>query len=82
MRPTRKNLALRKMFVKRMFLIQSIKPVNVSIKNLNLNLLLVLDVLNREQNVTLILVTHALDLAARMQRQFQLLDGKLLPEKI
>lgn len=35
-----------------MFLIQSITVMNVSIKNLNLNLLLVLDVLNREQNVT------------------------------
>ncbi|HEY6727964.1 MAG TPA: LysR family transcriptional regulator [Polyangiaceae bacterium] len=40
------------MFVKRMFLIQFITIVNVSIKNLNLNLLLVLDVLGREQNVT------------------------------
>lgn len=35
-----------------MVLIRSITSVNISIKNLNLNLLLVLDVLNREQNVT------------------------------
>lgn len=35
-----------------MYLIQSIELVNISLKNLNLNLLLVLDVLNREQNVT------------------------------
>ncbi|MEO6181995.1 MAG: ABC transporter ATP-binding protein [Verrucomicrobiota bacterium] len=34
--------------------------------------------LNREENVTLVLVTHALDLAARMQRQIELRDGKLV----
>ncbi len=33
--------------------------------------------LNREENVTLILVTHALDLAGRMQRQFKLENGRL-----
>jgi lipoprotein-releasing system ATP-binding protein len=33
--------------------------------------------LNLEENVTLILVTHALDLADRMQRTFELRDGKL-----
>ena len=35
--------------------------------------------LNREQNVTLIVVTHALDLARRMQRQFELREGALVP---
>ena len=39
-------------FVQRMFMILIITLVNVSIRNLNLNLLLVLDALNREQNVT------------------------------
>jgi len=34
--------------------------------------------LNREEKVTLILVTHAADLAARMKRVFQLQDGKLI----
>jgi ABC-type lipoprotein export system ATPase subunit len=33
--------------------------------------------LNTEEKVTLILATHALDLAARMSRRFQLLDGRL-----
>jgi ABC-type lipoprotein export system ATPase subunit len=33
--------------------------------------------LNREEGVTLILVTHAPDLAARMKRMFQLQDGRL-----
>jgi ABC-type lipoprotein export system ATPase subunit len=33
--------------------------------------------LNREEQVTLILVTHAPDLAAQMKRRFQLLDGHL-----
>jgi len=35
--------------------------------------------LNREQGVTLIIVTHALDLAARMERVFELRDGRLDP---
>jgi lipoprotein-releasing system ATP-binding protein len=34
--------------------------------------------LNREEQVTLILVTHADDLAARMARRLQLLDGRLV----
>jgi ABC-type lipoprotein export system ATPase subunit len=34
--------------------------------------------LNREEQVTLILVTHAPDLAARMKRVFQLQDGRLI----
>ena len=33
--------------------------------------------LNREERVTLVLVTHAPDLAARMKRVFQLQDGRL-----
>jgi ABC-type lipoprotein export system ATPase subunit len=33
--------------------------------------------LNREEQVTLIVVTHAPDLAQRMGRRFQLLDGRL-----
>ena len=33
--------------------------------------------LNREEHVTLIVVTHALDLAKRMKRVFELRDGKL-----
>jgi len=34
--------------------------------------------LNREENVTLIVVTHAADLAAQMQRSFNLRDGQLV----
>jgi len=34
--------------------------------------------LNREEEVTLIVVTHASDLADRMQRKFELKDGKLV----
>jgi lipoprotein-releasing system ATP-binding protein len=33
--------------------------------------------LNREEGVTLILVTHAADFAARMKRRFELRDGRL-----
>jgi lipoprotein-releasing system ATP-binding protein len=33
--------------------------------------------LNREESVTLIVVTHAPDLAQRMARRFQMLDGRL-----
>jgi lipoprotein-releasing system ATP-binding protein len=35
--------------------------------------------LNREQGVTLIVVTHALDLARGMKRALELTDGKLQP---
>ena len=34
--------------------------------------------LNREEKVTLIVVTHALDLADKMRRKFELKDGKLV----
>jgi ABC-type lipoprotein export system ATPase subunit len=34
--------------------------------------------LNREESVTLIVVTHALDLARQMQRAFEIQDGQLL----
>ena len=36
--------------------------------------------LNREQSVTLIVVTHALDLAKRMRRALELCDGRLLQQ--
>lgn len=35
--------------------------------------------LNSSQNVSLVVVTHDLELAAKMQRQYKLEDGKLLP---
>jgi lipoprotein-releasing system ATP-binding protein len=37
--------------------------------------------INREQNTSLVVVTHDLDLAAKMQRQYRLEDGKLSPLK-
>lgn len=37
--------------------------------------------LNVEEKVTLILVTHALDLARRMKRVFELKDGRLVAER-
>lgn len=41
------------------------------------NLIQLLIDLNKEQNITLIMVTHALNMANRMKKQFELLDGKL-----
>jgi lipoprotein-releasing system ATP-binding protein len=35
--------------------------------------------LNRSQRVSLVVVTHDLELAARMERQFRLEDGELIP---
>jgi lipoprotein-releasing system ATP-binding protein len=35
--------------------------------------------MNQVQNVSLIVVTHDLELAAKMQRQYKLVDGKLMP---
>lgn len=37
--------------------------------------------INREQHTSLVVVTHDLDLAAKMQRQYRLEDGKLSPLK-
>ncbi len=37
--------------------------------------------LNRTQGVTLLMVTHALDLAQKMQRVFELIDGQLVERK-
>jgi lipoprotein-releasing system ATP-binding protein len=35
--------------------------------------------MNQQQNVSLIVVTHDIELAAKMQRQYKLVDGKLQP---
>lgn len=35
--------------------------------------------MNQQQNVSLIVVTHDVELAAKMQRQYKLVDGKLVP---
>jgi lipoprotein-releasing system ATP-binding protein len=37
--------------------------------------------LNQEQKITLLVVTHSLELAGRMQRQFELRDGKLVEKR-
>jgi ABC-type lipoprotein export system ATPase subunit len=42
-----------------------------------LELALLLSELNREENVALIVVTHALELASRMSKVFELTDGRL-----
>jgi ABC-type lipoprotein export system ATPase subunit len=44
------------------------------------NLAQLLTELNREENVALIVVTHALDLAQRMNRVFELKDGALVQQ--
>src|SRR5688572_1696397 len=51
-RLTQKSMGSRQTFVKRMFMIRDITTMNVSLQTLNLNSLLVLDALCREQNVT------------------------------
>lgn len=43
------------------------------------NLAQLLVELNREEGVTLVVVTHSMDLASRMDRTVRLQDGKLLP---
>jgi lipoprotein-releasing system ATP-binding protein len=46
------------------------------------NLAQLLVELNQEEGVTLIMVTHSLDLAARMARVLELKDGVLIPQEI
>ena len=38
--------------------------------------------LNRERNLTLIVVTHALDLAGKMQRRLELREGRLVAQEV
>jgi ABC-type lipoprotein export system ATPase subunit len=37
--------------------------------------------LNREQNVALVIVTHSMELAAKMDKTFQLREGRLVISK-
>lgn len=46
------------------------------------NLAQLLVELNQEEGVTLIMVTHSLDLAARMARVLELKDGVLIPQEV
>lgn len=46
------------------------------------NLAQLLVELNREEGVTLIMVTHSLDLAGRMARVLELKDGVLIPQEV
>jgi len=54
------------------------EPTGALDRNSSQHLAELLTELNREENVTLIVVTHALDLAGKMQRQLELKDGKLI----
>lgn len=54
------------------------EPTGALDRSSALNLAQLLIELNREEEVTLVVVTHALDLAQRMQRRFELRDGTLL----
>jgi putative ABC transport system ATP-binding protein len=40
-----------------------------------------LKTLNREENVTIVLVTHDLDIAGEARRQIRLKDGKVLSDQ-
>ena len=38
--------------------------------------------LNKEQGVAMVIVTHSIDLAARMDKVYRLHEGRLTPQKI
>ncbi len=75
----RQRVAVVRALINQPGLLLADEPTGALDRNASAELARLLLELNREENVTLILVTHALDLAQQMKRAFQLNDGKLIP---
>jgi lipoprotein-releasing system ATP-binding protein len=73
----RQRVAVVRALINQPKLLLADEPTGALDRTSALNLARLLIELNQEQNVTLILVTHALDLAGKMQRVLQLHDGQL-----
>jgi lipoprotein-releasing system ATP-binding protein len=73
----RQRVAVVRALINQPELLLADEPTGALDRNAAEELTRILIELNREERVTLILVTHAPDLAARMQRIFQIQDGRL-----
>ncbi|MEO6033989.1 MAG: ABC transporter ATP-binding protein [Verrucomicrobiota bacterium] len=74
----RQRVAVVRALINRPKLLLADEPTGALDRSSALDLAQLLIELNREENVTLIVVTHALDLAEKMRRKFELKDGKLV----
>lgn len=74
----RQRVAVVRALINRPKLLLADEPTGSLDKNSSHDLAQLLTELNREEKVTLILVTHALDLADKMQRKLELSDGHLI----
>jgi lipoprotein-releasing system ATP-binding protein len=73
----RQRVAVVRALINRPKLLLADEPTGALDRTSSQQLAQLLTELNREEKVTLIVVTHALDLADKMQRRFELKDGKL-----
>lgn len=74
----RQRVAVVRALINRPKLLLADEPTGALDRTSSQQLAQLLTELNREEKVTLILVTHALDLADKMQRKLELKDGKLI----
>ncbi|HEX7862846.1 MAG TPA: ABC transporter ATP-binding protein [Verrucomicrobiae bacterium] len=73
----RQRVAVVRALINNPILLLADEPTGALDRHSAQNLSKLLVELNRERNVTLIVVTHALDLAAKMQRTMEIREGKL-----
>jgi lipoprotein releasing system ATP-binding protein len=73
----RQRVAVVRALINQPKLLLADEPTGALDKNSSEQLAQLLTELNREENVTLIVVTHSLELAGKMQRRFKLENGKL-----
>jgi ABC-type lipoprotein export system ATPase subunit len=74
----RQRVAVVRALINQPKLLLADEPTGALDRNSSQHLAELLTELNSEEKVTLIVVTHALDLAGKMQRQLELNDGKLI----
>lgn len=74
----RQRVAVVRALINRPKLLLADEPTGALDRKSSENLAHLLTELNREENVALIVVTHAQDLARKMQRVYELVDGRLV----
>ena len=74
----RQRVAVVRALINRPKLLLADEPTGALDRKSSENLADLLTELNREENVALIVVTHAQDLARKMQRVYELVDGRLV----